>query len=529
MKKLAILGATAAAALLLTSCAGGSPQNSGGASDDTFTYLYNTAIVTDLDPALHSSSEQIVLENVYEQLTYYNAETGEIEPELAQTWQASEDGLTWTFQLREDAVFHSGRAVDATAVKESIDRTIELQSGLSYIWDSVESIEAPSATEVVFRLSYPAPLDLVTAAGYAAYVYDVNAAGDEDLGEWLNAGNDAGSGPYEIVKYAAGQANELRLEAFADYPDGWTDEQFAAVEFVISPEQTTSWQLMQSGEGDFMFNLRPELFAEAKKNEAVQTFQRTSFTNSFAFLNTEAGPLADVKVREALSKTLDLDGLAQLLQGAADPASGLIPEGIVGAFDDLTLQADLVEAERLLAEAGYGPGGQPITLDVTFEEGNQVLQSLATYWSTALAPLNVSLNALPLQHTAAYERATSANPEDRQDIYLMGWWPDAPDANSWYYNLVRSANPPIWNFSYVSDPRLDELVDQMPELQATDPEGSLDAQREIQESMIYQHYGILPTIVYNYQRVLAAGIEGYVDNPLYTNVVDVYQLKRAAV
>lgn len=528
MKKQAILGVAIATALLMTSCTGGGAQNAGGSSDGTFTYLYNTAIVTDLDPAVHTSSEQIVLENVYEQLTTYNAETGKVEPELATSWEASEDGLTWTFQLRDDALFHSGRNVDASAVKESIERTMELKSGVSYIWDAVESIEATSETEVVFHLNYPAPLDLISTAGYAAYVYDVEAAGDEDLGDWLNAGNDAGSGPYQIVNFEPGQASELRLEAFEDYPDGWNENQFSAVEFKISPEETTSWQLMQRGEADFVFNLRPELFAEAENNDAVQTFQRPSFTNSFAFLNTEAGPLADVKVREALSKTLDLDAVAELVQGAAEPASGLVPDGIVGALNDMQLQPDLDEAERLLTDAGYGPGGQAIALDVTFEEGNSVLQSIATYWSTSLTPLNITVNAQPLQHTAAYERATAVNPEDRQDIYLAGWWPDYPDANSWYYNLVRSANPPVWNLSYVEDPEIDQLIDAMPELQATDVEGSMDEHRAIQEAIVQEHYGILPTIVYNYQRVLGAGIDGYVDNPLYANVVDVYELRYAA-
>lgn len=527
-KRFALTAAAAstAALLLLSGCASGPTAEQ--SSDRTFRYLYNTVIVTDLDPATHSSSEQIVLRNVYESLTSYDAKTGEIEPGLAETWSASEDGLTWTFQLREDAVFHSGRTVDANAVKESIDRTMELGGGLSYIWDSVNNIAAPAPNEVVFTLDYPAPLDLVSSAGYAAYVYDIEAAAGADLETWFNEGNDAGSGPYTIVDYEKGSDTEVRIEAFTDYPGGWQDNQYTAVDFVVSPEQTTSWQLLQNGQADFIFNLRPELFNEAKNNDAVNTFQIPSFTNSFAFLNTTSGPLADEKVRQALSKTLDLESVAQLLQGAGTPASGMVPEGLLGHFDDLEINADLDAAKRLLESAGYGPSGKPLNLDVIFEEGNETLQSLATYWTSVLAPLNVTLNTQALQWTAVYDQATSPDLSARQDIVLSGWWPDAPDANSWYYNLVRSSETPVWNFSYLADPELDSMIDGLPLLQATDETANLDTQRKIQEKVINEHTAILPTIVYNYQRVMNGNIEGYVDNPLYANVVHVYDLTNTA-
>ena len=145
-----------------------------------------------------------------------------------------------------------------------------------------------------------------------------------------------------------------------------------------------------------------------------------------------------------------------------------------------------------------------------------------------LATLNVTLNTQALQWTAVYDQAVSADTSARQDIVLSGWWPDAPDANSWYYNLVRSSEPPVWNFSYVSDPELDGMIDGLPLLQATDEQANLDTQRKIQEKVIGEHIAILPTIVYNYQRVMNADIEGYVDNPLYANVVDVYHLKNTA-
>ena len=127
---------------------------------DTFTYAPNNPVVTDLDPATSYSNEVTAMHNMYESLTHYDSATGEVLPSLATEWSASDDALSWTFTLRDDVTFHTGKPMDAEAAKAALERTRDLGLGAGYIWGGVDSFEAPDATTLVMNLSWPAPMDL---------------------------------------------------------------------------------------------------------------------------------------------------------------------------------------------------------------------------------------------------------------------------------------------------------------------------------------------------------------------------------
>ena len=121
-----------------------------------FTLAYPTSF-PDLDPATSFSNDGAVLANVYEGLTRYipgtETEEARIEPLLAESWDVSEDGLTWTFALRDGVTFHDGSPLTSEAVKGSIERTRTIGGGASFIWAPVASIETPEPLKVVFVLS----------------------------------------------------------------------------------------------------------------------------------------------------------------------------------------------------------------------------------------------------------------------------------------------------------------------------------------------------------------------------------------
>jgi peptide/nickel transport system substrate-binding protein len=190
--------------------ASGVPQPSNPAStpapvDTTFTYGSHSQVVTDLDPATSYSNEVIAMHEIYETLTRYDAVTNKVMPALASAWTSSADGTTWTFTLRSGVTFHTGRAMDAAAAKAAIERTKTLGQGAGYIWGAVKTIEAKDPQTLVFTLDYPAPLDLIASANYAAYIYDTQAAGagatDEALAAWFKPGKDAGTGPCTITSW----------------------------------------------------------------------------------------------------------------------------------------------------------------------------------------------------------------------------------------------------------------------------------------------------------------------------------------
>ena len=107
----------------------------GSAQDDDFAfYAYNSTPVTDWDPSVEFSNGIVSLNNVYETLLRYDPLEDEFIKVLATDYTTSSDGLTWTFYLREGVKFHDGTELNADAVKFSIDRTMEMNMGASFIW-----------------------------------------------------------------------------------------------------------------------------------------------------------------------------------------------------------------------------------------------------------------------------------------------------------------------------------------------------------------------------------------------------------
>ena len=493
-----------------------------------FSYAAHLAVVTDLDPATSYSNEVIAMHNIYESLTRYDSASGSVKPALATAWSASEDGLTWTFTLRDDVTFHTGRSMDAAAAKAAIERTQALGQGAAYIWGPVERIEAPDATTLAFHLSYPAPLDLIASAQYASYIYDTQAAGEgaseEDLVAWFGSGKDAGTGPYTIAEWSPGEEFELTLTAFPDYHAGWEGPHYGEVLYRVVPEATTAMQLVQSGEVQFVDRLTPQLIDSLRGDPDVQITQTPSFQNLVVLANTASGPLADPKVRAAVLKAVDSQGIATALAGAVVPGEGVVPPGLLGHSDALTgTGLDLEGAKALLAGTGYGPDGERLSITATMATGDTDLQLVASSLKSNLDQLNIDLQVDATEWQAQWDRAKSADPAARQDLFLMYWWPDYPDPFSWFISLFHTEEEPSFNLAYHSDPELDARIDGIQALTVTDRAAAEQQYVEMQQALIDDAVVAVP-YVQNYQRVLDASVGGYVDDPAYAQVVFVYDL-----
>ena len=158
------------AVILVTSLFAGCGQGGGKTTTDAILYYAcGSEPYLTLDPSVENSNGVCVLQNVYETLTRYNDQTGDVEPYLATSWTHNDDGTVWEFTLREDVSFHDGTKMNANAVKKSIDRTIKLGKGAAYIWTNVESIEVVSDYVVRFNCSEATSVDLIASAAYAAY------------------------------------------------------------------------------------------------------------------------------------------------------------------------------------------------------------------------------------------------------------------------------------------------------------------------------------------------------------------------
>jgi peptide/nickel transport system substrate-binding protein len=498
----------------------------------TFTYGSHTEVVTDLDPGTSYSNEVIAMHNIYESLTRYDTASSSVKPALASAWKVSGDGLTWTFTLRDGVVFHTGRPMDAAAAKAAIERTMALGQGASYIWGAVESIEAPDPATLVFDLSYPAPLDLIASANYAAYIYDTQAAGEgaseEDLVAWFASGRDAGTGPYAIESWEPGAEFELTLTAFPEYWGGWDGPHYTEVVFRVVPEPTTAAQLVQAGELSYVDRLTPQLVDSLRGDDRVRVVETPSFQNVVILLDTASGPLADPAVRGAVAKAVDTAGIATALGASVVPTKGVIPPGLLGYSDALTgTGLDLEGARQLLAGTGYGPEGEPLTLSATFVADDADLQLIATSMKSNLAELGIALEPQGMQWQAQWDKAKSPNVEERQDIFIMYWWPDYPDPFSWFIALFHSEPEPNFNLAYYSNPELDARIDGIQALTATDRAAAEQQYIEMQQLLIDDAVVVSP-YVQTYQRVLDATVGGFIDDPAYAQVAFVYELAPGA-
>ncbi|MBB6546840.1 ABC transporter substrate-binding protein [Nonomuraea rubra] len=533
-KRLLVAGVAGVLALTASACAGGQVRGAGGtprpqassgspadqtggqANDSTFVYAPNSDVVTDWDPATSYSNEIVALANIYEGLTRYDSQTKQAEPRLATEWTSSDDGKEWTFKLRQGVKFHTGDPMDAEAAKKAIERTIEKKGGAAYIWDPVDEIEAVDAGTLKFTLKYPAPLDLISSSGYAAWIYDVDAV-DAD------GKTTAGTGPYTIDSWKKGEENELALKAYEDYWGGWKPEQYKKVTFRVTPEITTAWQLLQKGEVNFVRRLNPQLFAQAGTTPGVQSAQAQSFQNLLVLFNTADGPTKDVKVRQALQLAIDYDGLAAALEGSGVKASGLVPQGLLGHVDGMEPKQDLPRAQQLLADAGYGPDLEELELDLTYAIGDEDQKLLVTLLSSTLKQLNVTLRAKPMSWSAQWDLGKKGG----QDLFVMYWYPDYPDAYSWFLNVFKSADKPQFNLSYLKNAEIDAAIDKLPELTATDRAAAEEEYRKLQQQIIQEEAAVAVPYVQRYQRALSADVQGYQDNPAYPSVVFFYELTRA--
>jgi peptide/nickel transport system substrate-binding protein len=519
------------AALLLAACSGGTRARRSSQSQavpQTFTYDTFSQVMVGWDPASAYSNEIIAMSNMYETLTHYNAITKKADPSLAESWTSTPDGKAWTFKLRSGVTFHTGRPMDAAAAKAAIDRTIKLKGGAAYIWDSVKSIEAPDPQTLVFHLKYPAPLDLNASADYAAYIYDTQAAGTADLAKWFEKGHDAGTGPYTVQSWHSGQEIELTLTTYPKYWRGWNGPHYKQVVFRVVSQPTTSAQLLRSGQVSFVEQLTPQLLATFQHDRNVKVVQSPSWQNLLGMLNTKSGPLTNPVVRQAISYGVDYDGIINVLKGASVPSSGVVPAGLWGHFDDLpSYHHDQAKAAALLKQAGYGPGGKPIRLTLTYTQGDAAEPLVTTLIKSSLAPLNITVDSQGLQWPTQWAKAKSSDPSKRQDILLFYWWPDYADPYSWFINLFHSEPQPNFNLSYYSNPKLDATMTRAEQNAATNRDLAIQAYRDMQVTLL-QDAPALFLYNQNYQYAMLNSVGNFQVNPAYPNVVFAYDLQPLA-
>lgn len=505
--------------MVLTGC--GSGKQAGTQPQIAF-YAYNSEPILDWDPSVEFSNGIVVLNNVYETLMKYDPLQDQFQPLLATEYKKSADGLVWTFKLREGVKFHDGTEMNAQAVKFSIDRTIKLQKGAAYIWSAVKEIKIVDNNTVEFDLSYPAPIDLVSSSGYSAFIVSPKAV-QSHPDEWLSQGHEAGTGPYMLQSYKMGE--EVVLTAFKDYWKGWEGKHFDKVVIKKIPEAVSRRQLVEKGEADITFNLPSEDIQSLTNNSKVNIVEGPSFQNLFFLFNCQKAPFNNKLVRQAMSYAFPYqDVVKYAMGGLASQAKGAIPTGMWGHGDNLTqYTTDLAKAKQLLAQAGYPNGGFKLLL--TYMSGDEDERKSAELFKSQLAKLNINLEVRAMPWESQWELSKSKDPNQRQDIMAMYWWPDFASPYSWFFNLYHSEKDIMYNLAYWYNGSFDKVVDKANEISGINRQQAEQMYIDAQKIIVDEAPAIFAFDKKNVF-ITSKSFKGFQDNPIYPNVVFFYDTHR---
>lgn len=506
---------------LLAGCGGN--NNIGGENQmDIIYYAYNAEPILNWDPSVMFSNGVIILNNVYETLLRFDPDTKEFEGILATDYSQSEDGLTWTFNLREGVKFHDGTDFNAEAVKFSIDRTIEMEKGASYIWSAVEKINVVNDYTVEFKLSYPAPLSLITSSPYAAFIMSPSAV-QNNGDDWFEQANEAGTGPYKLESSSMG--DEVILAKYDDYWNGWEGEHFDKAIVKKVSETSSRRQLIEKGEADITHNLPAEDVEALRNVQNVEVLSLPSFTNLFGFFNTQKAPLDNVKVRKALAYAFPYDDVVNYAAGGyAEQSRGAIPKGHWGRGDELfQYSKDLDKAKSLLDEAGIKQG--ELKLLLTYMSGDEAEKKAAELYKAELSKIGVELEIRAMPWESQWEMAMDTNAQNRQDILMMYWWPDTSSPYSWLYSLYHTEEDILFNLSYYYNKDFDEIIDNAYALSGEDLNASEQEFVRAQEILVEDSPSIF---MFDKEDVwvLNSSLKGFKPNPAYPLVVYFYDCYR---
>ncbi len=347
-----------------------------------------------LDPhKTQATSTRNMLENVYDTLVMFDSSM-QIVPGLAESWETSEDALTWTFKLRDGVTFHDGSPLTASDVVFSLNRIKdpEIASPRSGDFEVVASAEAPDDTTLVVTLTEPfAPLLSKLAQSLNVVVSEaVASANDNDLNEVV-----IGSGPFKFVEYAP--QTRLVLEKNPDYwqtdADGNQLPYLDGITFEFYPEPTARTTAIQTGNADWIEYVPAPDVDILRATPDVEVVGGLSNNFRSLYLNVSREPFDNELVRQALAYAIDEEAVVEVaLFGAGGVAAtgATIPVGQFYAIEGSPYNGqDLERARELLAEAGYGDG---FSFDLYVTSTYDFLRTPAEIIQANLAEIGVTAN-----------------------------------------------------------------------------------------------------------------------------------------
>ena len=409
-----------------------------------------------LDPHdVTDSPTATVASHVYETL-FELMPDGSIVPHLAEGYEVSEDGQTWTLQIRQGVTFHDGTPLTAEVVKGSLDRFLDPDNAFTFrfLLDRIEEVVVTGDYEVQLNLSTPfAPLLAHLTHNTTAIVLP---AAVEEFGEDFSE-NPVGTGPFAFESWDRGSRVDL-----VTY-DGYWGEQpdIDGVAFLAVPENTTRMALVESGEAHVAVRVPPQDIARLNAAEGVTVENVSSVRTIYMYFNHTLEPFTDVRVRQAFNYAVNKEEIAEfVLGGAVRPSDAAIAPGIFGYTPVGAYEYDPERARELLAEAGFEDGLSTTLYSPTgrYLQDIQITEAI----QSQLAEVGIDATIETLEWSAYLSLTREPAGENEVPVALLGWGTVTGDADYGLYALFHTSQhvPDGSNRAFYSNPEVDALLDE---------------------------------------------------------------------
>ncbi len=470
MKRTCLATTVAAAALLLGLAAASAQVKPDADAKDggSITITYKDDVAT-LDPAIgYDWQNWSMIKSLFDGLMDYEPGTTNLVPDLAESYEISEDGQTFTFKLRQGVKFHNGREMTAEDVKYSIDRVVnpvtqspgqgffasikgydEAAEGKA---DGVSGITVVDPSTIRFELTRPDATFLHVMAINFSHVVpkeEVEKYG-ADFGK-----NPVGTGAFKLGEWTLGQR-----VVFQKNEDYWNKglPHLDSITFEIGQEPIVALLRLQKGEIDIPGDgIPPAKFQEVMNDpeQKARVVEGGQLHTGYVTMNVNVPPFDNVKVRQAVNMAVNKERIVQLINNRAVPANQPLPPSMPGYAKDYQGYAyDPDKAKALLAEAGFGNGFETDLYAMNTDPNPRIAQGI----QQDLAAIGIKANIQALAQANVI--AAGGEKEGAPMIWSggMAWIADFPDPSNFYGPILGcgGAVPGGWNWSWYCNEDLDK-------------------------------------------------------------------------
>ncbi|HXV25923.1 MAG TPA: ABC transporter substrate-binding protein [Alphaproteobacteria bacterium] len=405
---------------------------------------------TTLDPIFTIQNADIwVMNNMNSLLVRVNREGTDVEPDLAERWEISPDGLTYTFHLREGLKFGDETPLTSSDAKFSLERLRDKEgSVMAGMFSVIKSIDAPDDRTVVITLNQPSAPFLASLAMFSAAVLPekaVTAAGEEF------GNNPVGAGAFMLEEWRRGEV--LRLKKNPNY---WEADRVKldGVEWLFIPNDNTRVLKLQAGEVDAIIFIPFNRVTELQGNPDLQVHLDPSSREDHALINHDHEPLNDIRVRQALYHAIDRQAIVDAVTfGHGKVANSFVPAGAMFYnANNPDYPYDPEKAKALLKEAGVDALGLKFLLTA----GDSVHDQIGVIVKDQLAKVGVEVEIVKQEEGQQWESTVAGE----YDISVNYWTNDIIDPDQKATFCVYGDDENRSYYTGYKNPEVTKLVEQ---------------------------------------------------------------------